>query len=82
MENEENFETATTRAEEPETNEDTTPLETPEITVPIKFNKEIKEIPLSEASALAQKGMKFDLISEEYKTLKKLSQKNNKTVKK
>ena len=81
MENEEIFEAAATIAEETEKIEDTTPLETPEITVPIKFNKEIKEIPLSEASALAQKGMKFDLISEEYKTLKNLSQKNNKSIK-
>lgn len=74
------FETATESASNTENNEDTTPSNGEEITVPIKFNKEIREIPLEEASALAQKGMKFDLISEDYKTLKVLSQKNNKSV--
>ena len=74
------FETATESASNTENNEDTTPSNGEEITVPIKFNKEIREIPLEEASVLAQKGMKFDLISEDYKTLKVLSQKNNKSV--
>lgn len=66
--------------EEKETNEATTPSETTEITVPIKFNKEVKEIPLTEASALAQKGMKFDIISKDYDTLKDLSLRNKKSV--
>ncbi len=74
------FETATENAVNTENNEDTTPLNGEKIKVPIKFNKEIREIPLEEASVLAQKGMKFDLISEDYKTLKVLSQKNNKSV--
>ncbi len=63
-----------------EINEDTTPESSREITVPIKFNKETREIPLAEAAVLAQKGMKFDLISEDYKALKELSLKNEKSV--
>ena len=82
IEENKNPESANKSAEEgiTENNEATTPLENTEITVPIKFNKEVREIPLSEASALAQKGMKFDLISDDYKTLKGLSLKNNKSV--
>ncbi len=80
LEENKDFETATENAVNTENNEDTTPLNGEEIKVPIKFNKEIREIPLEEASVLAQKGMKFDLISEDYKTLKVLSQKNNKSV--
>ncbi len=74
------FEAANSIAETQENNEDTTPLEAQEIKIPIKFNKEIREIPLDEAAVLAQKGMKFDLISDDYKTLKELSIKNKKSV--
>ncbi len=52
---------------------DTTPEDTSEIKVPIKFNKEIKNLNLDEASALAQKGMKFDLISDNYERIKNLA---------
>ena len=48
-----------------------------EILIPVKFNKETKNIPLSEASELLQKGMKFDLISEDFKKLKELALKEN-----
>lgn len=48
--------------------------------IPVKFNKEIKNIPLKEAAELVQKGMKFDLISEEYKRLKNLAAKEEKAV--
>ena len=41
-----------------------------EIFVPVKFNKEIKNLTIEEASELAQKGLKFDAVSEDYKTLR------------
>lgn len=60
---------------------DTTPEKNEqEITVPIKFNKEIKELSLSEATALAQKGMKYDLIAGDYQELKNLAAENGKSV--
>lgn len=43
------------------------------ITVPVKFNKEIKNLKVEEASALAQKGMKFDMISNNYERIKNLA---------
>lgn len=41
--------------------------------VEVKFNKEIKKLSLDEAATLAQKGMKFDMVSAELERLKKLS---------
>ncbi len=43
------------------------------VKIPVKFNKEIKELTQAEASELAQKGMKFELISKEFERLKRLS---------
>lgn len=57
---------------------DTTPENT--VSVPVKFNKEIKNLPIYEAAQYAQKGMKYDLISDDYKRLKELAQKQNKSV--
>ena len=37
-----------------------------EILIPVKFNKEIKNLTADEAAQLAQKGMKFDAISDDY----------------
>ena len=54
---------------------DTTPQTVPEITVPVKFNKEIKNLTVSEAGNLAQKGMKFDMISSDYERIKVLQRK-------
>ena len=45
-----------------------------ETVIPIKFNKEVKNLTVDEAAALAQKGMKYDLICSDYATLKQLSQ--------
>ena len=60
---------------------DTTPHNAEkEIIIPIKFNKEVKELTLSQAAELAQKGMKFDLISEDYERLKKISRISGKSV--
>ncbi len=39
----------------------------------VKFNKEIKKLSLEEATDLAQKGMKFDLLAPELKALRALS---------
>lgn len=72
METKENVE-----IEDIDTLQDTTSEET---YIPVKFNKEVKNIPISEAAELVQKGMKFDLISEEYKRLKNLAAKEEKAV--
>lgn len=59
----------------------TTPNEnSEEILVPIKFNKEVKMLSVEEAAALAQKGMKYDLISDVLDSLKSLSAENGKSV--
>ncbi len=59
---------------------DTTPDKTTELTVPIKFNKETRELSLEEAAALAQKGLKFEAIENDYKAIKDLAAKENKSV--
>ncbi len=58
-------------------NEATTPQN---IVIPVKFNKEIKELSLEEATLLAQKGMKLDLIADELELLKNLSEQEGKSV--
>lgn len=57
---------------------DTLPNE--EMLIPVKFNKEIKNIPLQRATELAQKGMKFEMIEENYEILKSLALAENKSV--
>ena len=59
---------------------DTLPNE--EMLIPVKFNKEIKNIPFQRATELAQKGMKFEMIEENYETLKSLALAENKSVSK
>lgn len=51
-----------------------------EIFIPVKFNKEIKNLTVDEAANLAQKGMKFDLISKELELLKSLALKEGKSI--
>lgn len=51
-----------------------------ETVIPVKFNKEIRKLSLEEASSLAQKGMKFDLIAKEYEQLRSLAKQEGKTV--
>ncbi len=58
-------------------NEATTPQN---IVIPVKFNKEIKELSLEEATLLAQKGMKLDLIANELELLKNMSMQEGKSV--
>lgn len=51
-----------------------------EITVPVKYNKEIKNLSLDEASVLAQKGMKFDKISADFERVKNMAQSDGMSV--
>lgn len=51
-----------------------------QIEVPVKFNKEIINLPLEKAQELAQKGMKFDMISADYEALKNLAKQSGKNV--
>lgn len=46
----------------------------------VKFNKEIRKLTSDEAVTLAQKGMKFDLISANFEKLKELSRLSGKSV--
>ncbi len=69
-----------TNTEEKNENTGTTPQEKAEITIPVKFNKELKELDIETASKLAQKGMKYDAISEDYGELKRLARQENQSV--
>lgn len=51
-----------------------------EITVPIKYNKETKLLDLETAAQLAQKGMKYEAVKDDYELLKKLALNENKSV--
>ena len=69
-----------TNTEEKSDNTGTTPQEKTEITIPVKYNKELKELDIASASVLAQKGLKYDAISEDYEALKRLARLENKSV--
>lgn len=56
------------------------PESTPEITVPVKYNKEIRALSLEEAGTLAQKGLKFEAIKSDFLALKELALSENKSV--
>lgn len=71
-------ETANSLPQEENQSKETTPEK--EITVPVKYNKEIKNLSLEEASVLAQKGMKFDSISADFERIKNLAQLEGKSV--
>ncbi len=49
-------------------------------TLPVKFNKQTLNLSMEEAAELAQKGMKFDSISEDLSRLKKLAAKKNLSI--
>ncbi len=70
--------TALPQAEENIT--DNTQTTESKVFVPVKFNKQVLNLELEKAQELAQKGMKFDLISKDYDALKKLAQAENKSV--
>ena len=62
----------------PENLEDTTPKD--ERVIPVKFNKEVRNLSLEEASVLAQKGLKFDAIQKDYETLRQLANQKSMNV--
>lgn len=82
MENAEVKDTALPCGDETETaaKEDTTPKTAEEIFVPVKFNREIKELKLDEAARLAQKGLKFEAIASDYENLKSIAAENGRSV--
>lgn len=51
-----------------------------DITIPIKFNKEIRRISVEEAAALAQKGMKFDMISSDLERLRQMAKTSGSSI--
>ncbi len=59
---------------------ETIPQSGNELTVPIKYNKETKLLDLETAAQLAQKGMKYEAVKDDYELLKKLALKENKSV--
>lgn len=63
-----------------ETNADCTTPQDNEIFVPVKFNKQVLNLNLEKAQEMAQKGMKFDLISKDYEALKNLAKADGKSV--
>ncbi len=51
-----------------------------DIKIPIKFNKENKELSIKEAKELAQKGLKYDMITSDFARLRAMAEKNKKSV--
>lgn len=58
-------------------NEDTTPEE---IVIPVKYNKQIMNLDIESAGNLAQKGLKFESIANDFEKLKQLAVKDGKSV--
>lgn len=48
--------------------------------IPVKFNKETRNLTIEEAKNLSQKGLKFDVISTDWERLKKIASLENKSV--
>ena len=69
-------------AEKEETSaaEETTPSAGKEVFVPVKFNKEIKNLGLEDAARLAQMGLKFEAIADDYEALKNIAAKAGHSV--
>ena len=59
---------------------DTTPKNEEPMKVPMKVNKEARNLSLEEATTLAQKGLKFESIEKEYNLLKQLALRENKSI--
>lgn len=66
--------------EKTETDRDTTPECDKEILIPVKYNKQVINLDVASAGALAQKGLKFDSIAKDYESLKQLANENGKSV--
>lgn len=50
------------------------------ITIPVKFNKEVKNLSAEEAATLAQKGLKFQMIEEDFLKLRDLASRQKMSV--
>ena len=59
---------------------ETIPEASNEIFVPVKFNKQIRNLELDKAAELAQKGLKFEAIAADYDNLKRIAAENGKSV--
>ena len=44
-----------------------------QVFVPVKYNKEIRNLELDKAAELAQKGLKFEAIADDYESLKRIA---------
>jgi len=51
-----------------------------DITIPVKFNKEVKNLTADEAATLAQKGLKFQMIEQDFSKLRDLAGKQKMSV--
>ena len=51
-----------------------------DIKIPVKFNKEERELSFKEAQSLAQKGLKYDMITSDFTRLKSMADKSKKSV--
>ena len=51
-----------------------------EVVIPVKYNKQVFNLDLEKAQELAQKGMKYDVISKDYDTLKIIARAEVKSV--
>lgn len=64
--------------------EDTIPdvcgTEKNDLKICVKFNKEMRELSMDEASALAQKGLKYDTVKDELERLKKIAASSGKNI--
>ena len=82
MENEKNITSALQDNKVPENeNAPTTAQKEGDRFIPVKYNKEIINLDFERAGELAQKGMKFEALSDELELLKQLANDSNKTVK-
>ena len=48
-----------------------------EMLIPVKFNKEVKNLTLEEATLLSQKGLKYDAIEKQWERLKAFAKDDN-----
>lgn len=82
MEKEKNIESTPQDNELPENeNLPTTAPDNEEGFIPVKYNKEIIKLDFARAGELAQKGMKFEALTDELELLKQLANDSNKTIK-
>lgn len=61
--------------------QDTTPKKDEnEIVIPVKFNKEVRNLNIQQAGELAQKGLKFESIANDFAALKAIAAREGKSV--